>query len=54
MFLEIEPPRKEPVEDGSESLSVEEKATELDTLRAALGEAKEQNETLNQSCCKRP
>ena len=43
VFLEIEPPSKEPME---EPLSGEEEAPELETLRAALAEARERNETL--------
>ena len=41
MFLEIEPPTKEPVEDGTGSLFSREEASELDTLHVALAEARE-------------
>ena len=46
VFLEIEPPSKEPVEEGSEPPSGKEEAPELETLRAALADARERDETL--------
>ena len=41
VLLEIGPTMKEPVEDGTGSLFGGEEATELETLCAALAEAKE-------------